>query len=678
MEDTSRLKAPRKLKLSKPRPRTKDLNQNNIPVKPFSTDDFPVPRSSHDTLLQEENYDIRGDNIECSSISSDSSDILNTKYINMSFDQNRNCYLSSRRSSEASSICSNPEDMNANTTYDISKMRAPRKVKLTKPRPLKSKSDENGNEKEMKIEINQDEQNSKDLMDKISDLMSQLKQGSLSANNCLHLRDLLAAHCPHLELINKEYIDSCFRHIEEVLKEKKQQDKLVLVSLRDLIALRQRAWQPYPKPPTSRKKSITWSEIKEGIPYRDCMLNDSTHIPLVQNQMSVDSGIDIEDSIDVEDQVLWDTEEDFEDDLTNEILSQCNKTKDGEKERSPSPQSVIEAVKGLKIVGEDEEFVKAAAALLQTFLKNRKIPEEKENKKNVKTLEQKENKKNKSKNSVMRQPIGPGTSDKLVKEVEETLPNGMHSAKGRRAMFKVYNNAMGVSDNDDHENAKLQQSYEREELLYLALSPLSKKCPTELSYLSKVFPDVCFTQVDRYFHKDSLPVKDYSWSCPIRGTTKQDTSSVDNGKQAFNSNFLRRGFSCPSGDLNTDSNSSREEVGNCQKNTTGYGTPSLRRAFSYPEGESNSFSNNGHRNGFPTKEGFGSRDFSNGFNKAISSYGSHDQESKEHNFNNNRNSFGSLSDRQTSQTENNKFGNHDNNGQRKGFGSPNNNSELTS
>ena len=40
-------------------------------------------------------------------------------------------------------------------------MRAPRKVKLTKPRPLKSKPDENGNEKEMKIEINQDEQNSK-------------------------------------------------------------------------------------------------------------------------------------------------------------------------------------------------------------------------------------------------------------------------------------------------------------------------------------------------------------------------------------------------------------------------------------------------------------------------------------------------------------------------------------
>ncbi|XP_071172902.1 uncharacterized protein [Mytilus edulis] len=645
MEDTSRLKAPRKLKLSKPRPRTKDLNQNNIPAKPFSTDDFPVPRSSHDTLLQEENYDIRGDNIECQSISSDTSDILNTKNIYMTFDQNRNCYLSSRRSSEASSICSNPEDINANTTYDISKMRAPRKVKLTKPRPLKSKPDENGNEKEMKIEINQDEQNSKDLMDKISDLMSQLKQGSLSANNCLHLRDLLAAHCPHLELINKEYIDSCFRHIEEVLKEKKQQDKLVLVSLRDLIALRQRAWQPYPKPPTSR---------------------------------SVDSGIDIEDSIDVEDQVLWDTEEDFEDDLTNEILSQCNKTKDGEKERSPSPQSVIEAVKGLKIVGEDAEFVKAAAALLQKFLKNRPIPDEKENKKNGKTLEQKENKKNKSKNSVMRQPLGPGTSDKLVKEVEETLPNGMHSAKGRRAMFKVYNSAMSGGFNDDHENPKLPQSYDREELLYLALSPLSKKCPTELSYLSKVFPDVCFLQVDRYFHKDGLPVKDYSWSCPIRGTTKQDTSSVDNGKQGFNSNFLRRGFSCPSGDSDTDSNSSREEIGNCQKNTTGYGTPSLRRAFSYPEGESNSFSNNGHRNGFSTKEGFGSRDFSNGFNKAISSYRIHDQESKEHIYNNNRNCFGSPSDRQTSQTENNKFGNHDNNGQRKGFGSPNNNSELTS
>ncbi|XP_052063397.1 uncharacterized protein LOC127703046 isoform X2 [Mytilus californianus] len=626
MDDTSRLKAPRKLKLTKPRPRTKDLNQNNIPVKTFSTDDFPVPRSSHDTLLQEENYDIRGDYIECQTTSSDSSDILITKNINMTYDQNRNCYLSSRRSSETSSICSNPEDMNSNTTYDISKMRAPRKVKLTKPRPLRSsKSDENGNEKELKNEVNQDEENDKDLMDKISDLMSQLKQGTLSANDCLHLRDLLAAHCPHLELINKEYIDSCFRHIEEVLKEKKQQDKLVLVSLTNLIALRQRAWQPYPKPPTTR---------------------------------SVDSGIDVED------QVLWDTEEAFEDDLTNEIWSQCNKTNDGEKERSPSPQSVIEAVKGLKIVGEDEEFVKAAAALLQKFLKNGK------------TLEEKENKKNKSKNNVMRQPIGPGTSDKLVKEVEKTLPDGMHSAKGRRAMFKVYNSAMYVADYDDHEKTKLPQSYDREELLYLALSPLSKKCPAELSYLSKVFPDVCFTQVDTYFHKDSLPVKDYSWSCPIRGLSKHDTSSVDNGKHGFNSNFLRRGFSCPSGDSDTDSNSSREEIGDSQKNTTGYGTPSLMRAFSCPEGDSNSFTINGHRNGFSKKEGFGSRDISNGFNKAISSNGN--RESKENISNNNRTSFGSPSDKQISQPENNKFGNQDNKhiGQRKGFGSPNNNSGM--
>ncbi|CAC5396448.1 unnamed protein product [Mytilus coruscus] len=658
MDETSRLKAPRKLKLTKPRPRTKDLNQNNIPVKPFSTDDFPVPRSSHYTLLQEENYDLRGDNIECQS-TSDSSDILNTKNINMTFDQNRNCYLSSRRSSETSSICSNPEDMNANTTYDISKMRAPRKVKLTKPRPLKSsKPDENGNEKEMKIEVNQDKQNSKDLMDKISDLMSQLKQGSLSANDCLHLRDLLAANCPHLELINKEYIDSCFRHIEEVLKEKKQQDKLVLVSLRDLIALRQRAWQPYPKPPTTRKKSITWSEIKEEIPYRECMLYDCTHIPLVQNQMSVDSGIDVED------QVLWDTEEAFEDDLTNEIWSQCNETKDEENEKVWL--LLKEFTDNFKKLIKVYFLLQAAAALLQKFLKNKK------------TLEDKENKKNKSKNKVMRQPIGPGTSDKLVKEVEGTLPDGMYSAKGRRAMFKVYNSAMSVADYDDHEKTKLPQSYDREELLYLALSPFSKKCPTELSYLSKVFPDVCFTQVDTYFHKDSLPVKDYSWNCPIRGMSKQDTSSVDNGKQGFNSNFLRRGFSCPSGDSDTDSNSSREEVGNSQKNTTGYGTPSLKRAFSFPEADSNSFTISGHRKGFSMKEGFGSRDIGNGFNKANSSYGSHDYESKENIYNNNRNSFGSPSDRQISQPENNKFGNQDNKhiGQRKGFGSPNNNSGM--
>ena len=47
------------------------------------------------------------------------------------------------------------------------------------------------------------------------------------------------------------YIDSCFNHIEDVLREKTL-DKMVLVSLRDLIALRQRAWQPYPKPSSAR------------------------------------------------------------------------------------------------------------------------------------------------------------------------------------------------------------------------------------------------------------------------------------------------------------------------------------------------------------------------------------------------------------------------------------------
>ena len=41
----------------------------------------------------------------------------------------------------------------------------------------------------------------------------------------------------------------------------------------------------------------------------------------------------------------------------------------------------------------------------------------------------------------------------------------------------------------------IPKPYSRDELLYLSLSALSKKCPPELSYLSKVFPDVCFTEV---------------------------------------------------------------------------------------------------------------------------------------------------------------------------------------
>ena len=44
----------------------------------------------------------------------------------------------------------------------------------------------------------------------------------------------------------------------------------------------------------------------------------------------------------------------------------------------------------------------------------------------------------------------------------------------------------------------IPKPYSRDELLYLSLSALSKKCPPELSYLSKVFPDVCFTEVRKH------------------------------------------------------------------------------------------------------------------------------------------------------------------------------------
>jgi hypothetical protein len=33
-----------------------------------------------------------------------------------------------------------------------------------------------------------------------------------------------------------------------------------------------------------------------------------------------------------------------------------------------------------------------------------------------------------------------------MKEVEETLPDGRNTAKGRRAMFKTYSNAMSITD----------------------------------------------------------------------------------------------------------------------------------------------------------------------------------------------------------------------------------------
>ena len=61
-------------------------------------------------------------------------------------------------------------------------------------------------------------------------------------------------------------------------------------------------------------------------------------------------------------------------------------------------------------------------------------------------------------------------------------------------------------DSDDLEELE-HIVYNREELLVIANSPLSKKKPKELSYLCKLFPEVCLTKVLRMsYYEENLRV----------------------------------------------------------------------------------------------------------------------------------------------------------------------------
>ncbi|XP_056009181.1 uncharacterized protein LOC125667385 isoform X3 [Ostrea edulis] len=106
---------------------------------------------------------------------------------------------------------------------------------------------------------------------------------------------------------------------------------------------------------------------------------------------------------------------------------------------------------------------------------------------------------------VERNPLGPGSDPSLIADVEKGLPKSIYSASGRRRMFKKYNTAVCIEELDSDDLEEVDPIvYSRKELLKLADNPLSKQKPTEASYLCKLFPDVCLNKVEKYFSSADL------------------------------------------------------------------------------------------------------------------------------------------------------------------------------
>ncbi|XP_061198300.1 uncharacterized protein LOC133206363 isoform X2 [Saccostrea echinata] len=106
---------------------------------------------------------------------------------------------------------------------------------------------------------------------------------------------------------------------------------------------------------------------------------------------------------------------------------------------------------------------------------------------------------------VERNPLGPGSDPSVIADVEKGLPKSIYSPCGRRAMFKKYNTAVCFEDIDsDDLEEKEKLFYSREALLKLANSPLSKQKPPELSYLQKIYPEVCLSEAKKYFSSSDL------------------------------------------------------------------------------------------------------------------------------------------------------------------------------
>lgn len=139
-----------------------------------------------------------------------------------------------------------------------------------------------------------------------------------------------------------------------------------------------------------------------------------------------------------------------------------------------------------------------------------------------------------------RQPLGPGSDPSVIAKVEEGLPKSIYSAAGRRTMFKKYNTAVCIDDIDSDDLEELEPvTYSREELLTLANSPLSRRRPTESSYLCKLYPEVCLEKAEAYYSS-----RDYQ---------KPSTSYVKQKKEQSENYFVSNNLECKSQEPNPES-----------------------------------------------------------------------------------------------------------------------------
>ncbi|KAL3859481.1 hypothetical protein ACJMK2_009700 [Sinanodonta woodiana] len=104
----------------------------------------------------------------------------------------------------------------------------------------------------------------------------------------------------------------------------------------------------------------------------------------------------------------------------------------------------------------------------------------------------------------IREPISPSSSADYVQKVEGTMPGIPFSAKWRRKMFAKYMRTIDMEVILDGDGCILQ--YSIEELVGYANSPSSLTMPSEWSYLTKVFPEVCLSKRLDFDHEKFLEI----------------------------------------------------------------------------------------------------------------------------------------------------------------------------
>ncbi|KAL4234029.1 hypothetical protein ACF0H5_005683 [Mactra antiquata] len=157
----------------------------------------------------------------------------------------------------------------------------------------------------------------------------------------------------------------------------------------------------------------------------------------------------------------------------------------------------------------------------------------------------------------LRDPLSPYSTMEEIWTVEEGLPWGMYTAKGRRQMFKNFKLCQNKEDKMESENLGIPDieepkrvlQYNADELLQLGTSPLSRKLPDSWLYLSTIFPDICLNNVIKYFdvetykHERSYVVTvSGKYICGDNRTWKANTGQNNEGQSNIKgtkiSNFL--------------------------------------------------------------------------------------------------------------------------------------------